>query len=85
MLTLLGVSNYKMTAGNHRLTNTFDRDSLLDSRDSPREFRRRYFKKNEASLGYYSWNSVGLRESMGYDQQGNRKEKSCAHLHWQSY
>jgi hypothetical protein len=58
MLTLLGVSNYKMTMGNGNVTNTFDRDSLIIPEIVMENFDVDVPKRNETGLGYhleFSW------------------------------
>jgi hypothetical protein len=84
MLTLVGVSEYRMTTHSSTLTDKFEKDDIMVPElmietfdiDVPRQLK---------PLLDIIWNSVGFSESQGYNTEGNRIEKSCSHLHWRDY
>jgi len=84
MLTLLGVSSYKLTTDDYNLTNTFERDSLIVPEIVMENFDVDVARQMKPALDII-WNSAGINESMGYDEQGNRKKNSCSQVHWYSY
>jgi hypothetical protein len=84
MLSLMGVSEYRLTTHSGFLTNKFERDNIMIPElmtetldiDVPTELK---------PLWDIMWNSVGFSESQGYNKEGNRIQKSISHVHWRDY
>jgi len=84
MLSLLAVSEYKMYRNDETPTEKFEKDILTVPELLIEKFDIDVPKQMKPIFDII-WNSVGLSECQGYDEQANRKQASCAYYHWDNY